>query len=301
VTPPLLECVPNVSEGRDPAVLAVLAEAVEAAGARLLDLHADVDHHRSVFTFVGQPAPVIEAALALARRAVERIDLRRHAGVHPRIGAVDVIPFVPLRNARMPDAVAAAHALGPRLARDLGVPVYYYGAAALMAGRQALPEIRRGGLEGLTAKMARPGGRPDVGPATPHPAAGATAVGARDLLIAFNAVLATAEVAVARAIARSLRESSGGLPAVRAIGVLLPSRGLAQVAMNLLDYRRTPLGAAMTATEAQAARHGVVVLEYELVGCAPENALAGADRSRIRMVASQILATDLLDEPPAAT
>jgi len=297
VTAPLLECVPNVSDGRDRALIEALAAAVEAAGARLLDVHADVDHNRSLFTFVGPAATVEAAALALARIAVERLDLRTHRGVHPRIGAVDVIPFVPLRGARMADAVRAAHALGPALAGELGVPVFYYGEAALRPERRELAALRRGQFEELAARMRAPGGEPDAGPPVPHPRAGATAIGARAVLIAFNAVLDSDALGLAQDIARVCREAGGGLPGVRALGVPLTSRGLVQVTMNLVSYRRTPVARVMAAVEAEAARRGVEVLEWELVGCAPADALAGVDRARLRLEPAQLLEPALFGQP----
>ncbi len=286
---PVLACVPNVSEGRDHALLEALAAAVEAADARLLDVHADVDHHRAVLTFLGPSSVVEAAALALCRRAVAAIDLRHHAGVHPRIGAVDVVPFIPMRDARMIDAVAAAHRFGASLARELAVPVYYYGEAALVPARRELSAVRRDQFEGLAARMAAGDARPDVGPSTPHARAGATAVGARPVLIAFNARLTTADLTVARAIARQIRAVAGGLPGVQALGVPLASRGRVQVAMNLLDYRRTGIARVMAVIEAEAARRGVGIEEYELVGCAPADALVGADRRRIRVSDTQLL------------
>lgn len=294
MTAPLLECVPNVSEGRDRALLAALAAAVESAGVRLLDVHADVDHHRSVFTFVGAPAAVSAAALALARLAVARLDLRAHRGVHPRIGVVDVVPFVPLREARMADAVDAAHAVGAAIARELAVPVFYFGPAARAPARRELPAVRRGQFEGLAERMREAGGAPDAGPLEPHPTAGATAVGARGILIAFNAVLDTDALDVARGIARAVRATSGGLPAVRALGVPLASRGRAQVTLNLLDFRRTPVVAVMAVVEAEARRRGAAVLEWELVGCAPEPAFRGVEREQLRIAPGQLLPEDLL-------
>lgn len=270
----MLECVPNVSEGRDERVVAALADAVTAAGARLLDVHRDPDHHRSVLTFLGERGVVERAALDLARVAVGRIDLRRHQGVHPRLGALDVLPFVPLAGSTMAEAVEVARAAGRALAAELSLPVYFYGEAALVPERLELPAIRRGGYEKLAERLADPEWRPDAGPSTPHPTAGAAIVGARRVLIAFNALLGTPDVEVARRIARAIRESSGGLPALRAIGVLLGSRSLAQVAMNLVDYRRTPVRAVADRLEREAQREGVDVLEYELVGCAPADAFA---------------------------
>jgi glutamate formiminotransferase len=268
----LLECVPNASEGADGDVVRRLADAVEAAGGRLLDVHRDVDHHRSVFTFLGPPPVVERAALALGRAAVALIDLRRHRGVHPRMGAVDVVPFVPLRGCSMADAVAAARRMGRAFATETGVPVFFYEEAALRPDRRALPAVRAGGFEKLGQRLADSAGRPDAGPTVPHPTAGATAVGARRPLIAFNANLA-GDLAHARAVAGAIRESApGGLPGVRALGVLLGSRSLAQVSMNLLDYRRTSPAVVVERLAREAAQRGVRVLDYELVGCAPADA-----------------------------
>lgn len=250
-----------------------LAEAARSGAAALLDVHSDVDHHRSVFTLLGVAEAVERSALALARAAIALIDLRQHRGVHPRVGAVDVVPFVPLRGASMADAIAAAHRTGLALAAECAVPVFFYGLAARRRERRELPELRRGGFEQLAERLGRPEGVPDAGPTTPHPRAGACLVGARHLLIAFNAVLDTADVEIAQAIARAIRESSGGLPAVQALGVRLESRGLAQVSTNLLDYRRTPLRRVVAQIAAEAARHGVTVREHELVGCAPADAI----------------------------
>ena len=272
---PLLECVPNVSEGRDAAVIRRLADAAAGGGARLIDVHSDVDHHRSVFTIIGRGDDVERSVLALARAAVELVDLTKHRGAHPRIGAIDVIPFVPLRGASMRDAVAAAHRLGLVFASEADVPVFFYGEAAPRRDRCELPVVRKGGFERLAERLCAPGWRPDAGPAVPHPTAGATVVGARAPLVAFNAVLDNGDVAAANAISRAIRESSGGLPAVRAMGVLLASRGLAQVSMNLLDYRRTSPRTVSERIEAEARRLGRAVREYELVGCAPEEAFAG--------------------------
>jgi glutamate formiminotransferase len=278
-----LECVPNVSEGRDGGVLRRLGEAVDHAGARLVDVHSDVDHHRSVFTFLGAPEAVERAALALGRRAVELIDLRRHAGAHPRIGAVDVMPFVPLGGLTMAEAVTIAHRAGRAFASETGVPVFFYEEAALLPGRRDLPELRAGGFERLAERLASPLWRPDAGPAAPHPSAGATVVGARRPLIALNAMLDTDDLAGARAIAAAIRERAvGGLAAVRALGVALPSRGVAQVSMNLLDYRRTSPRAVMERLDAETALRGLRIAGYELIGCAPSNALDETARSRIR-------------------
>jgi glutamate formiminotransferase len=268
-----LECVPNVSEGRDLRVVRALAEAVRAGGADLVDVHSDADHNRSVFTFLGPTEAVERSALALARTAVQRIDMRGHRGAHPRVGAVDVIPFVPLRGSSMDDAVAAAHRVGLALAGKCRLPVFFYGAAARRPERRELRGLRRGGFEGLAARVALPGEAPDAGPGQPHPTAGACIVGARHPLVAFNAVLDGGGLEAARAIARAVRASSGGLPGVQAMGVWLESRGLAQVSLNLLDYRRTSPRAVAARIAAEAARLGVAVREHELVGCASADAV----------------------------
>ena len=273
VVNPLIECVPNFSEGRRGDVLRALAASIRAvSGVRLLDVSRDEDHHRTVFTFVGGTGAVLEAAYQSAAVAVARIDLRVHRGVHPRIGAVDVIPFVPLAGAAMDTCVALARRLGQLLAADLGLPVYLYGEAAPRPPRP-LAAIRRGEFEGLRDAISGPAARPDFGPSRLHPSGGAVAVGARNILIAYNVDLQSTDLAAAQAIARAVRESSGGLPAVQAMGVLLPRRGLAQVSMNLLDYRRTSMLEAFRAVEAEAERRGIAVAASELVGCAPGGAL----------------------------
>jgi glutamate formiminotransferase len=280
--PALLECVPNVSEGRDRERLRRLGETVEKAGAHLVDVHSDVDHHRSVFTFLGAPETVERAAVAFARLAIELIDLRDHAGVHPRIGAADVIPFVPLAGFPMGEAVTIAHRVGHALASEMGVPVFFYEEAAIVPGRRDLPELRSGGFERLAERLRDPRWRPDAGPVTPHPSAGATVVGARRPLIALNAMLDSDDFAGARAVAAAIRERSpGGLPAVRAMGVRLPSRGVAQISMNLLDCRRTPPLAVMERLDAETAARRLRITRYELVGCAPADALAETARARV--------------------
>jgi glutamate formiminotransferase len=265
-----------VSEGRDPVVLAALAAAVAAVpGATLANLHSDADHHRSVFTILGTPAAVEAAALALAARVVALVDMRRHHGIHPRVGALDVLPFVPLAGATMDEAVALARRVGRTLGERHALPVWYYGAAATRADRRTPRDLRRGGYEGLPARLATPEGAPDDGPARFDPRSGAVLVGARDILVAFNVWLDGSDLAGARAIARAVRESSGGLPAVQAMGVLLASRGVAQVSMNLLDHRRTPIPVAFDRVVEEARRRGVGVQRGELVGLAPRAAFAG--------------------------
>jgi glutamate formiminotransferase len=255
---PVLECVVNVSEGRRAGVVDALAS---ACGAALLDVHSDADHNRSVLTLAGAADEVAEAALALARAAVERIDLAAHAGVHPRLGAVDVVPFVPLDDAGSDGLAAAgqvARTWAERAARELGVPVFLYGSAD-PAGR-SLPDVRRSAFKER---------EPDFGPAGPHPTAGAMAVGARPVLVALNCELPGADVAVARTIARAVRERDGGLPGVRALGFALASRRRAQVSMNLTDLGATGVEAACSAVRRAAASHGTDVAAVELVGLLP--------------------------------
>lgn len=274
----MLECVPNFSEGRRPEFLAGLVErAAKAPGVRVLDASRDPDHHRSVLTVAGAPERLISALVHLYEYAVDRIDLTTHDGAHPRIGAVDVTPFVPLEGAGMDQAVAAARELGRRVAERFDVPVFLYGNATSEPTRRDLPEVRRGGPEGLARRMAsETAWAPDFGPSRLHPTAGATAVGARDVLIAVNSVLTTHDIETAREIAREVRESGGGLPAVRALGIDLPTRGRVQVSMNLVDFRRTSLGTLLAEVRRRAERWGVDVVETEIIGLVPERALREA-------------------------
>jgi glutamate formiminotransferase len=285
VATPVLECVPNVSEGRTPSVVDRLARAVtQVTGVRLASVHIDPDHHRSVFTFLGAPEPVQAAALSLARAVFETVDMQAHHGIHPRLGALDVLPFVPLRDLTMADAVTVARTVAARLAADHALPVYLYGAAATAPGRRSLLAVRAGQYEGLPTRLADPSWRPDYGPARFDPRRGAVLVGARDVLVAFNVWLDTDDASAARAIARAVRESSGGLPALQAMGARLERRGIAQVAMNLLDYRVTSLPQAFDAVRSEAARRGVGVRRGELVGLAPRAAFAGRSPESVGLV-----------------
>lgn len=277
-----LECVPNVSEGRRPEVVARLASAAASVpGVRLLDVSSDPDHNRTVLTLAGTPDGLHASLLALYEAALPEVDLTRHEGVHPRVGAVDVVPFVPLGDTPMEAAVAAAERLASEVARRFGLPVYLYERAARRPERRALADIRRGGFEGFSTKIADPAWAPDYGGPQVHPTAGVTVIGARFFLIAFNAVLETADVAAARAIARRVRESGGGLPAVRALGVYLASRGRAQVSMNLVDYRRTPVLTVLDRVRREAEALGTRVLETEVVGLVPEEAALGVVRDAL--------------------
>jgi glutamate formiminotransferase len=272
----LIECIPNVSEGRRPEVVDAIAAAIRAAGASLLDVSRDAAHHRAVFTFAGEPEVVRRAVLALFAAAIPAIDLRTHAGVHPRMGAVDVVPLVPLAGASLEECAALARSLGAEVAARFDLPVYLYEAAASAIHRRPLEAVRRGQFEGLAEKLREPEWRPDFGPATPHPSAGAAIIGARKPLIAFNVNLATDRLDVAKAVARAVRQSSGGLPCVKALGLPLSDRGIVQVSMNLTDFRTTSMAEAFRAVAAEAAHHGVAVLESELIGLAPAEALAAA-------------------------
>ncbi|MGH9664551.1 MAG: glutamate formimidoyltransferase [Bryobacteraceae bacterium] len=270
----LVECVPNFSEGRDGSkVDAIVLAIARTADVVVLGREMDPDHNRAVVTFAGPPEAVAEAALAAIAQAVQSIDLRRHSGVHPRIGAADVLPFVPISGISMEECAALAHRVGEEIWRRLRVPVFFYEAAARSPERRRLENIRRNNAVGLT---------PDIGGPGLHPTAGAVAVGARKFLIAFNINLNTADVRVAREIARAVRESSGGLPCVKAMGVALASRNLAQVSMNLTDFERTPLPVAFEAVRAEAARRGVSIAGSELIGLLPRKALAGTTAAALQ-------------------
>lgn len=281
----LVECVPNFSEGRDPAVIAALRDAIAATpGAHVLDVSSDPSHHRTVITFVATADAAVPAALAAMRVARDRIDLTRHQGEHPRIGATDVVPFIPLEGATMDDCVALARALGARAADELGIPVYLYERAAATPARENLADVRRGEFEGLREEVrANPARRPDFGPAELHPTAGATAVGARPFLVAYNVYLGpAANVPVAKEVAKAIRGSSGGLRYVKGLGMEVD--GQAQVSMNLVDTEKTPLHRVFECVKAEAAAHGVAPTWSEIVGLVPERVLleAGARHVQLR-------------------
>jgi glutamate formiminotransferase len=280
----VIESIPNVSEGKRLEVVDRLADAVGGVpGVALLDRTSDPSHHRSVLTMAGDAAGLKAAILALFETAIATIDLRRHTGVHPRLGAIDVVPFVPLAGATMADSVALAREVGAEVSARFGVPVYLYEEAARIPERRRLEHIRRGGFEGLAEKMRDPAWHPDFGPARPHPSAGATVIGARLPLIAFNINLASDRLDIARAIARTIRESSGGLPCVKAMGVLLAHRHLAQVSTNLTNYTITSMRQVFDVVTAEAARHGVDVLESELIGLVPAAALVDTTPEHLRL------------------
>jgi glutamate formiminotransferase len=275
----LVECVPNFSEGRDKRIVDSIAAAIASVSSvTVLDMTLDSDHNRSVITFAGPAADIGEAAVRAVSQAVASIDLTSQAGVHPRIGAADVVPFVPVRDITLEECAAIAATVGERIWRELHVPVYLYEAAARRADRVNLENIRRGGFEKLRdAVRMDPERRPDFGDPALHPTAGATVVGARKFLIAFNINLNSPDVSVAQDIASAIRASSGGLANVKAMGVRLASRNLAQVSMNLTDFERTPVHEVFAAVRDQAARRGVGIAGSELIGLIPRRALEGSE------------------------
>jgi glutamate formiminotransferase/formiminotetrahydrofolate cyclodeaminase len=291
----IVECVPNFSEGRRPEVIDQLVAAVESVeDTAVLDTHVDPDHNRSVITFVGGVDTIVEAAVRVAARAAELIDLRRHAGVHPRMGALDVLPFVPVRGVTLEDCIHLAHAAGERIARETGVPVYFYESAARKPDRVNLEDVRRGGFEQLREEIAlNPERAPDEGAPRVHETAGACIVGARSLLIAYNINLHTTDISVARRIARAVRGRDGGLRFLKALGFELRERGLTQVSMNLVRFEKTELHHAFEAVRREAERYGVRVAGSEIVGLIPQAAL---DRSAEYFLQIENFAPDLILE-----
>ncbi len=288
----LIECVPNFSEGRSAETIHAIAEAIRSVeGVGLLDQSADADHHRSVFTFAGEPGAVGKAVLRAAAVAVERIDLRSHRGVHPRLGAIDVVPFVPLGSTTQQECLTLAQQTAERLWSELALPCYLYGAAARREDRRRLENVRRGGFERLRdALPADVSPRPDIGGPALHPAAGACAVGVRKFLIAYNVSLATEDLSIARQIAKHVRESSGGLAAVKALGLALEGRNRTQVSMNLTDFEKTRPHEVLEAIRTEARRLGVAVAGTELIGLIPRKALeASPPTFRATFRAEQIL------------
>jgi glutamate formiminotransferase len=271
----LFEIVPNLSEGRDTSTIDAAVDAASATGAHVLHRTSDPVHHRSVLTIAGNGTQVLDAAVAIAGVAVERIDLREHKGVHPRIGALDVLPFVPLREATLADAVALAHEAGARIWECYRVPSFFYGAAARHPERELLADVRAGEFEGLDVRFERL--PPDVGETPKHDRAGAIAVGARAVLVAFNVELETSDLALAKAVARSLRESSGGLYTLRALGLRL-NEGVVQVSLNVTDVEATPLYRIVESIARLAAKNGVAIRRSELIGLIPRGAVEATAR-----------------------
>ena len=274
---PTIESIPNVSEGRRADVVEAIADAVRAVpGVRLLDYSSDASHNRSVFTLAGDAGALKAATLALFQASVAAIDLRQHQGEHPRLGAVDVVPFVPIEGVTMKECVALANDVAAAVADRFSLPVYLYEEAATSPLRRNLEDIRRGEFEGLAGKMAQPQWAPDFGPPAPHPSAGASVIGARMPLIAYNINLATDRLDVAKKIAAAIRHSSGGLRYVKAMGVTVEDRRVVQVSMNLTNHEKTPLFRVFELVRREAARYGVAVLESEIVGLVPAAALVSS-------------------------
>ena len=295
----VIECVPNISEGRDRGRVEEIAAAIRAApGARLLDVSSDPSHNRSVLTLVGDGDGVAAAVRALFAAALPRIDLMRHAGEHPRMGAVDVVPFIPIRGATVEQCVALSRAVGAEIAERFGVPVYLYEDSATSEKRRNLADIRKGEFEGFAEKMKSPEWRPDFGPDRPHPTAGVVAVGARAPLIAYNINLGTADLAVADRIAKAIRHIGGGFRYVKAMGVSLAERGIVQVSINMTNFRKTPLHRVFECVRSEAERHGVPIVGSEIVGLTPADALFQAAEHYLRLerfTPEQVIETRLLE------
>ncbi len=283
--PKIIETVPNFSEGRRGEVVQAIVEAVRntPGGARVLDISSDADHNRSVLTLAGEEAQVRASILALFEAALEHIDLRKHSGGHPRLGAVDVVPFVPVQGVTMADCARLARSIGEEVAGRFRLPVYLYEEAATAEHRRNLAEVRKGEFEGLPRKMKDPLWAPDFGPAEPHPSAGAAVIGAREFLIAFNVNLATPDVQIADKIARAIRHSSGGLRYCKAMGVALSERRIAQVSINMVNFKKTPLHRVVEMIRSEAARYGVNVVGSEIVGLVPNDALLAAADFYLRL------------------
>ncbi|MDA1195556.1 MAG: glutamate formimidoyltransferase [Planctomycetota bacterium] len=281
----LLECVPNISDGRRPAVIAEIAAAFASGGAVLLGTDSDADHNRSVITLAGTPEQVVAGAVAGVRAARERIDLNAHEGAHPRMGATDVVPFVPLGDATTADAIAAAVATAERIWKEVGVPTYLYGDAARVPARANLANARRGQFEGIRSSIATdPERRPDFGDPAVHATAGITAVGARFFLIAYNVNLATRDLSIAKEIAKAIREKDGGLRGVKAMGFELAEKGQVQVSMNLVDYRQTSPVEVFDVIAAKARAAGVPVAGSEVVGLIPAAACPAGFAERVQVL-----------------
>lgn len=294
----IIESVPNISEGRRRNAVEAVAAAVEGPGRRVIDLSMDPDHNRAVITIVGEPGGIEEGIIGLTGKALELIDLRKHSGTHPRMGAVDVIPFVPVRGVEMEDCIALSRVVGARIAREFSLPVYLYEESATRPERRNLAAIRKGEFEGLAEKMRLPEWKPDFGPSHPHPTGGAVAVGAREFLIAYNIELATSDLTIAKKVARAVRHSSGGLRYVKALGFPLEEKGLVQVSMNLTNFRKTPILRVFELVKREAARYGVNVVRSELVGMAPRQAIYDAAAACLQLdsLASDYILEDRIEE-----
>ncbi len=281
---PIVECVPNFSEGRNQEIIDQIVNSISGTQCKILDVSADKSHNRFVLTFAGPPKAVEEAAFRVTAEAKKLINMENHQGEHPRIGATDVIPFIPIRDVTLEECVEMASRLGQRIGRELEIPVYLYAKAARMESRIKLPDVRRGEYEGLKeAILTNPDKKPDFGPGRLHPTAGATAVGARQPLVAYNVDLNTPNVKIARAIAKTLRESSGGLMHVQAKGIYIEETGQAQVTMNLLDYKSTSISLVLKTIEEEAAKRGTSIKGSEIIGLIPLDALLEVASDRMKL------------------
>src|SRR5881396_330734 len=281
----LVECVPNFSEGRRSEVVSAIRDAIAAVkGVSVLDVSSDASHNRSVITFIAPVDTAVEAAFAGIRVAGEQIDLTKHSGEHPRMGATDVVPFIPLEGTTMEDCIVLARQLGERVGKELQIPVFLYERAASRPDRENLADVRRGEFEGLRDEIGKnPNRKPDFGPEKIHATAGATAIGARPFLVAFNANLNTADVRVAKAVAAAVREQSGGLKHVRALGFSIENGRRAQVSMNLVNVEATPIHRVLALVRAEAARHGAMISGCEVVGLVPESAVLAAGEHALQL------------------
>tara|TARA_B100001123_G_C15339884_1_gene1034392 strand:- start:696 stop:1595 length:900 start_codon:yes stop_codon:yes gene_type:complete len=274
----VIQCVPNISEGRRPEIISGLVFNLrQIQGLRILDFSSDSAHHRSVITMVGEKTPLHSAIILLFENALTHLDLRSHQGEHPRIGAIDVVPFIPIKNSTMADCIELARTTAKEVAKKFNIPVYLYEEAATNLTRKNLENIRRGGFETLSTKMREPEWMPDFGPSSPHPSVGATIIGARKPLIAYNVNLNTSRLEIAKNIAATIRHSNGGLSYLKAIGVSLPERGIVQVSMNLTNYEETSLPLVFKTIQREATHYKIAVLESEIVGLIPEAALASSE------------------------
>ncbi|NLL37158.1 MAG: glutamate formimidoyltransferase [Fretibacterium sp.] len=296
----LVECVPNFSEGqRQKVVEAIVDAARQTPGVKVLDYSSDPSHNRTVLTFVGEPQAVKAAAFACCSKAAGLIDMEKHKGGHPRIGATDVIPFIPVSGVTMEECVALAHELGAEIGERLSIPVYFYEAAAKRPEMKSLPNVRKGEYEGLKEAIKTPERAPDEGPSVMHKSAGATVVGARPFLIAYNINLSTSDVSIAKAIAQTIRAAKGGFVNCRAIGLMLEDRNIAQVSINMTDYTQTPLHRVFETVKSEAARYGVNVVGSEVIGLTPMQALIDAADFYLRLEGfkrEQVLEARLLGE-----
>ncbi len=270
----IIECIPNISEGQNAEVVEYVVDAIrQTPGCFLLDFSSDADHNRSVITFIGHRAALKAAIRELYKRALEKIDLRRHKGEHPRMGAVDVVPFVPIQDVTMDDCIALSKEVAAMIYDEFRVPVYLYEESQTNPDRKNLAKIRKGEFEGLSAKMQQPEWKPDVGAAHPHVSAGASVVGARMPLIAFNVNLGTADIKIADTIAKNVRGIGGGLQFVKAMGVELKERKIVQISMNMVNYKKSPLFRVFEMIKSEAERYGVPVVGSEIIGLVPQDAL----------------------------